>query len=303
MLHCRPFFITPPFGGSSGGGSSGGGGDRSSSDGATSGGPNRQQQVPRPSPQPVTLDPTVSSFLSRAGTSSDTSSKANKGKSKTAKPPLATTKEGISLEFAQIEINTIRTRLKDHENTIKDLKFQNSILLERLSVFEKSEKDAIYDQYFPKAPTQTAGQTTAPASCQTYCCLLKQHCCQSRCSSHPQPSSTSPESSTESLDTIVRTLAELKKDVNLLKSKLINQASTESLLPTPSDLLFEVSAAEVSEAPKTKEAPGDLAEADDSITTIDENVPDISSEESLNSSVLTTQLIQLGQEKPKLSQR
>ena len=49
-------------------------------------------------------------------------------------------KDEIALEFSKIEVNTIRARLKTLETKNKDLKFQNSILLERVSVFKKSRK-------------------------------------------------------------------------------------------------------------------------------------------------------------------
>ena len=61
--------------------------------------------------------------------------------------------------------------------------------------------------------------------------------------------------------------------------------------PVSEDILFVTRAATTG---SVTEVPLD-EEADDSINTIDENVMDLSAEESLNSSVLTSQLLQLRQ--------
>jgi hypothetical protein len=85
----------------------------------------------------TTLDPTLPPFTPLPGPSMESQPRAGRGKAK-SNPGVATTKEDIAHEFSKIELNTIRARLKVLESKNKDLEFQNSILLERVSVFEKS---------------------------------------------------------------------------------------------------------------------------------------------------------------------
>ena len=59
-------------------------------------------------------------------------------------------------------MNTIRARLKVLETKNKDLDFQNSLLLERVAVYEKAEKEAINEKYFPKA---NSAPTTDRSDC------------------------------------------------------------------------------------------------------------------------------------------
>jgi hypothetical protein len=105
------------------------------------------------------LNPDISPFMPKAGPSTDKAK--GKGKNRT-KPGLATTSDGFDIEFAKIEVNTMRAKLNNCEKQVKDLEFQNSILLERLSVFEKSEKQKIYDRYFPKPSDGTSSNHVKP---------------------------------------------------------------------------------------------------------------------------------------------
>ena len=243
----------------------------------------------------ASLDPTQPPFIpSTAGPSSyinHSLPKVQKAKSKT-KPGISTTKDGIDLEFAKIEINTVRARLKIQETTIKDLEFQNSILLERIAVFEKAEKDTINDRYFPKAPEVPSSshfQTPNPSSC-CNCCCQRQKCCQSQqgCQTqlcHKQPRIDLQSSSSSHLcHEFTKTLTQLQKDVLFLKSKVGNHAkppdySTSQPNKPPEDFSSNV--------PK-EGGTDDFSEnctnlgADDSVITIEENLPDLSSEEYLN---------------------
>jgi hypothetical protein len=130
------------------------------------------------------LNLSASPFQPGAGPSS--AKGKGKGKNKT-KAALATSSEGIFQEFARIEINTIRAKLTDREKHVKDLEFQNSILLERLSVLEKAEKQKIYERYVPKPASSnsthpsdrnnTCPEPISQANCQTACCGCRHHYC------------------------------------------------------------------------------------------------------------------------------
>ena len=244
---------------------------------------------------PYRLDPHSSPFIPRAGPSIEKGK--GRGKNKT-KPALATSSDGIDLEFARVEVNTIRAKLKDREKEVKDLEFQNSILLERLSVFEKAEKQLIYDRYFPKPsslPTQPCSDPP-PAripACQSSCCRPRHYCCepQPRCTAHDNLSSPQH----DVLDAIRKSIEELRDDIIMVKTKLtaVEVAASDSKSkpqPVSEDILFVTRAATTG---SVTEVPLD-EEADDSINTIDENVMDLSAEESLNSNALTTRLLQLG---------
>ena len=81
----------------------------------------------------------------------------------------------------------------------------------------------------------------------------------------------------------------------MVKTKLtaVEVAASDSKYkaqPASEDILFVTRAATTG---SVTEVPLD-EETDDSITTIDENVLDLSAEESLNSNALTTRLLQLG---------
>ena len=92
------------------------------------------------------LDPTLPPYTPLPRPSTE---RLSKGKTK-PKSGVATSKEDIALEFSKIEVNTICARLKVLETKNKDLEFQNSLLLERVAVYERAEKEAIYEKYFPK---------------------------------------------------------------------------------------------------------------------------------------------------------
>ena len=193
--------------------------------------------------EPNRLDPYSSPFIPRAGPSIEKGK--GRGKNKT-KPALSTSSDGIYLEFARVEVNTKRAKLKDREKEVKDLEFQNSILLENLSVSEKAEKQLIYDRYFPKPsslPTQPCSDPP-PAripACQSTCCRSRHYCCepQPRCTGHDQLSS--PQN--DVLDAIRKSIEELRDDIIMVKSKLtaVEVAASDSkskAQPASEDILF-----------------------------------------------------------------
>ena len=239
------------------------------------------------------LNPDISPFMPKAGPSTDKGK--GKGKNRT-KPGLATTSDGIDIEFAKIEVNTIRAKLNNCEKQVKDLEFQNSILLERLSVFEKSEKQKIYDQYFPKPSGGTSSNhgkssqscnqphTPPPPPC-WYC---RPQCCQSQCRGQSQPQ-LSPAVTSEALESVLKSIDALRSDVDQLKSRPDDIQGTSSTNKHARDrYTSEMNCPNIS---ASQEECLDLSQ-DDSIMTVDENVPELPPEESLNSYVLTTQLHQ-----------
>ena len=243
--------------------------------------------APLSSSSTTNLDPNSLPFLPAAAPSSEKGK--GKGKNKT-KPAIATSKEGIDVEFAQIELNTVRTKLKDREKEVKDLEFQNAILLERLAVLEKSEKQKIYDRYFPKPADSTSNPSNcpdptpaqAPCHAPAPCCHMRQHCWQSQYTCQVQPQHQSSVSS-DALESIAKTIQELQKDIAMMKSRLpITPVVHHSVDVSPRRKADKVASQDIS-----------AMSDDDSIVTVDENVPDIPSKESLNSFVQTTQLHQL----------
>ena len=87
-----------------------------------------------------------------------------KDKNKTVKQ-----KEDITIDYDKIELNTVRARLKVLETKNKDLEFQNKLLLDRIALFEQSEKFAIYEKYFPKPdtiPSKEQHPSSSPPVCQ-----------------------------------------------------------------------------------------------------------------------------------------
>ena len=252
----------------------------------------------------TTLDPSRPPFTPQPGTSKENQPRVPKNAPK-SKAGVAVSKDGIALEFSRIEVNTIRARLKMLETKNKDLEFQNSILLERVSIFEKAEKEATYEKYFPKAdavPSSIRSGTTSlsptPAPCshkQTHCCHTSFHCCQA-ISSCQQSTPASPNH--ETLDIILNSLAELKTEVSALKSKVIilehpEQNRAESSGPGQDGILHTGNNSDMASdnnSGKSSESVIDL-DADVSVNTVDENTPELPAEESLNSPVLTSQLL------------
>ena len=102
------------------------------------------------------FDPSIPLFTPGPGHSANRQPKASKEKAR-SKTGVGTSKEEIAHEFSRIEFNTIRAKLTTLDTKNIDLEFQNSILLERVSAFEKAEKDAIYEKYFLKPGTLPSG--------------------------------------------------------------------------------------------------------------------------------------------------
>ena len=175
----------------------------------------------------------------------------------------------------------LRAKLTTLDTKNIDLEFQNSILLERVSAFEKAEKDAIYEKYFPKPVTFPSSVGASPPSqpdphSHTHCCCLRVQYCQPSHSCH-QTSQEPVPLQTGITDVILKSISELKSDLSTLKSNLSSKFSVNQ----------PMSATEQN-SPKPSTSYGNMAtDLNDSIVTVDENIPELSDEEELNSKVPT----------------
>jgi regulator of replication initiation timing len=233
-----------------------------------------------PSQLPLTsLDPTLPPFSPRPGPSTGNSQPTvGKGKSK-QRTGIATTKEEVALEFSRIEVSTIRARLKTLETKNKELEFQNSILLERVSTFEKAEKDAIYEKYFPKAGAEQPATDRGPSPNNPPAshCHHTHHCCCQRyqCSQqHPTPQQSSLE--TETVKFFQKSIDEVKLDLSSLRAELNKVYSHTQRLPQRNVNIDAMAAEEDNDEPTI------IDDADDSVVTVDEETPGLPFEESLN---------------------
>ena len=94
--------------------------------------------------------------------------KTNKNNKNKKKSGLASTEGEVALEVANAEVKTLKTKIKEQESSLKDLKFQNSVLLERIASLEKTQKQSIYSSCFPSI------ETPSP---QTHYCVHQLHSC------------------------------------------------------------------------------------------------------------------------------
>ena len=264
-----------------------------------------QHPPPCPDTRPSSrLDPNTPSFLPNPGPSSSMSSipQGNGAKTKD-KNNRVKQKDGITIDYDKIELNTVRTRLKVLETKNKDLEFQNKLLLDRIALFEQSEKEAIYEKYFPKSdsvPAREQHPSPSPPVCQGIqrCCMVRPVCCHLHDNAGPGASSRT--TAERSLDLVLKSISELKVDIDDLKARFTN---IEALTPTLHKMRdqdqsptcsinepFEIITANAVHGGKNKES-------DDSIVTVDMNVHELSDEEEdpLNSTSLTSRLQKLRQ--------
>jgi hypothetical protein len=223
------------------------------------------------------LDPDAIPFVSVATQEQSEDSqpryKHDRRKNK-AKTPLGTSKEDIDMEYAKAEIKTLKAKLKEQETSVKDLKFQNTILLDRISALEKPKKQSIFDTYFPRSESQegplTGGHTCHMRGCTRSQACASCHCIPATCS---QPSN-SPDLAAK-LDTIEKSLSNLVNLVKLLETK----KSTKEKPGTQSSPATNIAASQLSvPAPRIDAS----SVAEDSFISVDEEMPSISDEEHLN---------------------
>ena len=209
------------------------------------------------------------------------------GKAK-AKPPLATSKEGIDLEFARAEINTLKAKLRAQETDLKDIKFQNTILLDRISALEKPGNQALFDQYFPNR-SQASHNSCCSHQISTCCQTTRFVPCETRVT--PQNSSVVE----AQLASIVTSLAELRQDITLLQNNIPNKTQQQEACPTSSSEQNVNQSEPLSPIIQNTSDETSGFDFDNSMQSLDEVMPSISDEEHLNCHSPTIQLPQLKQ--------
>ena len=193
------------------------------------------------------------------------------------KSALATTESEIALEVANAEIKTLKVKLKDHDSTIKDLKFQNSVLLERIAAIDIPKKQAIYSSYFSDKEMPSNQTANSVQQCERYHCFSH---CHSSC--HPINNCMS---SPMNLSDISLKLDRILKN---LESSNADQPNTNGQASVP-----------VEDKKKSDDSPPNsplfkenISVNSDSFISIDNYMQDPIEESSLNSKALTNRLNQ-----------
>ena len=117
-------------------------------------GPHRDSNIP----SHITLNPSAPPFVT-TNTNPNPEQTQSKTRGKAKKATITTDPSGIGLEFAKTEISTLQAKLQSCETELKDLKFRNTILMERNKNLEETKKKEIHDRYFPPPDLQQ------PADC------------------------------------------------------------------------------------------------------------------------------------------
>ena len=122
-------------------------------------------------PYPQTLNPNAEPFIGEEQT--QTTNKKNTGARKKTKqfPPSDPT--SLEKEYTKYAMNTAKTKICEQETEIKELKFKNKILEDRLASLEKQVKQNVSDQY-PSSLDPSQPTCGAPRWCcmppPTRCC-------------------------------------------------------------------------------------------------------------------------------------
>ena len=219
-------------------------------------------------------------------------------KSKSAlKQGIGTTEEKIATEFSKAQLKTLQVKLKEQETSLKDLKFQNSVLLERIGTLEKPQKQALYTSFFPNQDqhdkqsqscsnkSHSCSHTSHSCSHQSHSCLNQLHSCHSMISRTlcccPQGSCIS-----------------LQQQLNSISIKL--DTLLTSMHPPPSVITDPIGEKFSSSQAKSSDRPGgddivnlnpeifENPNSNDSVISIDHFMPDVEQEISLNSLVMTS---------------
>ena len=176
-------------------------------------------------------------------------------KSRQKKPPKncpATDPASIEAEFKNIQLNAAQARILELETDVKRLKQSNSILEERIKIFEENRRKGIHEQYF-RAPAQESSSTPHPSNCNhSYYPNFQHHL---HCHHLPpgcfmQPTSNLPCPNSSRIDTISSKIAEIAQNMEAFKITLdhlktsgqnmqVNTKSTNA--PTSKPLIQPVS--------------------------------------------------------------
>ena len=214
-------------------------------------------------------------------------------KSKSAiKNTLGTTEVEIASEFTRAQMKTLQIKLKEQESSLKDLKFQNSVLLERIAVLEKPQKQTIYSTYFPNH---------ANAGTDNYNCCHHANGCfnmqsHSSCCRPQNPSCCPPQNSCA---TIQQQLCNISQKLDTVLSAKIppssctNHSTDRQEKSSATQSKFNIASDNVLETPTShsEEHPGHSI-SNESVISIDHLMPDPEQDVSLNSKVLTSRLEQ-----------
>ena len=237
----------------------------------------------------------------------------SKGKTKTKK---VTPDVEFLAEFNKYETNILQAKVQEQETTIKDLRFKNKLLEDRVVDLEKKQKQDIYDRYFPqqnKAKDMSEKISDPEPSYSNrnmsrHCCrCLVQHSCHSLsltpCNSTELPSNNTKDI-TDKFDDIKRELETMKCKIDTAINVTIPQKIRTALAYKDHSMAAQESApsgprpepqlpthpAQASDRPssphKSKSVP-DIVTNDDLNTTIDEIMDEVS--EDLNYILPTTQ--------------
>ena len=142
------------------------------------------------------------------GNSNSAQTKA-KSKNKTNK-----TSDDLALEYYKYQVNVTQTKIREQENTIKDLRFRNGILEARLSELDKKLKNDIYDRYFPSSNADTRSNQETNTTHHTHTCpTATPHVTFSCCSNHTRPDTVHSSSIIE----LANKLDDLKQNFDSLK--------------------------------------------------------------------------------------
>ena len=166
----------------------------------------------------------------------------------------------VALEFSKVEVSTLQARLQKLQVEVNDLKFKNSILMDRNKILEEAKTRTIHDQYFPPqqdinapAPKQPGigsargNQVPQSYSCCTYhspaCCAPPPcprqgacHAAKSECCSTPSINSELGEKLLEAVKSLLLEIRKAPKtNTNNLKTGLSQTPPDDTLVSTQTE--------------------------------------------------------------------
>ena len=113
--------------------------------------------------------------------------KATTGPKKKAKQVPSTDPTGLENEYNKYAINVAKTKICEQETELKDLKFRNKILEDRIAALEKKKKQEVHDDIL--SPTTQTCRAKLPGGCSqtshSCCHSTSAHCCSSRAALPP----------------------------------------------------------------------------------------------------------------------
>ena len=166
---------------------------------------------------------------------------------KKKKSLIPTDTTGVTLELNRVEISTLQARLQKQQVELNDLRFRNSILMERNKSLEEAKTKLIHDHYFqpsqpgpPSDPTHTQhGNVSQSVRTRKYCTHYCQPCCAPPPCCQHQINHADMRNNTSSVDPnneILTWVLELREAVKILQSKYDMLEKSEAN-PTQPNLL------------------------------------------------------------------